>query len=533
MHANTVDRIVISSSRVILLVMSGSRGALAHLGVCWLKGMCLLKGMCSLKGVASLVSVFMVLGLGASPAGAFESRIMGGSGAGGSSNVVAISGRDENGWWLCSAAIWKPRILVTAAHCVTKRGSADPALEVRVFPPGAEALVYSNIGPQGASAVPVTSILRPAGYVNASELVQPNDIAFLVLGSDLAPAGFGRLATSAELTNWASIAKPITHVGYGLTGPNQRSTTPHTTTLSLVEFMNGRYGQQFSTAQTAQVSICPGDSGSPAFVDQASGDLLLGTMAGGTGPCRTTEGAPASTTAANVGLAVMGYLDLADAALAQAGYPLIPGAPMDRAGTSASSTVFLAWLPPSRNANTVTSYEVVDENDSVVCSTVATTCRVEGVTPGDHSYRVRSLNSQGEGDARPEAIAVRVGDPPAVIGLKNARATPVVSGVRITAQEGCFAARQGRRNLQAETQSGWVKLASATLVRDRQRCPKRKQPYLARYEFTVPTVTAAATPIALRTVGPANTQSRQSGITVYPSYEALLTSTLQARNPAS
>ncbi|MFM7145960.1 MAG: hypothetical protein ACKOW5_06455, partial [Actinomycetales bacterium] len=85
---------------------------------------------------------------------AFEGRIMGGSGAGGSSNVVAISTRDERGWWLCSAAMWKPRVLVTAAHCVTKEGSADPALEVRVFPPGAEALVYSNIGPQGASSVP-------------------------------------------------------------------------------------------------------------------------------------------------------------------------------------------------------------------------------------------------------------------------------------------------------------------------------------------------------------------------------------------
>ena len=458
---------------------------------------------------------------------------MGGSGAGGSTNVVALSARDEQGWWLCSAAMWKPRVLVTAAHCVTKEGSADPALEVRVFPPGVEALVYSNIGPQGASTVPVTAILRPSGYVNASELVQPNDIAFVVLGADLAPPGFSRLATTAELNQWASVAKPVTHVGYGLTGPGQRSTTPHTTTLSLTQFMSGRYGQQFSTAQTSQVTICPGDSGSPAFVDQATGDLLLGIMAGGSGACGSANGMQSAQAETNVGLAAIGYSDLADAALSLAGYPVIPGGSVDRVGTSAGSTVYLAWLPPSRNPTTVIGYEVFDESGTVVCTTVATTCRVEGVAPGNHAYRIRSVNAQGEGDAKPEAAAVTVGGQPMQVSLKTANTQPWVSGTTITAQEGCFAAKKGKRRLQANLDGTWVTLASAGLVRDQQSCPRRKRPYVARYELVIPAVRTPGSVVPLRTVNRADSDVRTTSATIYGTYEDLLNATLQARNPSS
>ena len=483
------------------------------------------------------VLAFAVLGAGTGAGSdhalAYESRIMGGSGAGGSTNVVALSARDEQGWWLCSAAMWKPRVLVTAAHCVTKEGSADPALEVRVFPPGVEALVYSNTGPQGASSVPVTAILRPSGYVNASDLVQPNDIAFVVLGADLAPAGFSRLATNAELNQWASIAKPVTHVGYGLTGPGQRSTTPHTTTLSLTQFMNGRYGQQFSTAQTAQVAICPGDSGSPAFVDQATGDLLLGTMAGGTGVCGSATEMQSAQADANVGLAAIGYADLADAALTLAGYPVIPGASVDRVATSAASTVYLAWLPPSRNATTVTGYEVFDENGTVVCTTVATTCRVEGVAPGAHAYRIRSLNAQGEGDAKPEAAAVTVSGQPVLVSLKNADAQPWIAGTTITAQEGCFAASKGKRRLQANLNGSWVTIASGALVRDRQSCPRRKRPFVARYEFVIPAATAPGSSVSLRTVNRTGGDARNSSTMIYGSHEDLLNATLASRNPSS
>ena len=483
--------------------------------------------------VCSAVTLASATMAGGGPALAFESSIMGGSGAGGSTNVVALSARDEQGWWLCSAAMWKPRVLVTAAHCVTKEGSADPALEVRVFPPGVEALVYSNIGPQGASSVPVTAVLRPSGYVNASELVQPNDIAFVVLGADLAPAGFSRLATIAELNQWVPVAKPVTHVGYGLTGPGQRSTTPHTTTLSLTQFMNGRYGQQFSTAQTAQVAICPGDSGSPAFVDQAAGDLLLGTMAGGTGVCGAATDMQSAQAEANVGLAAMGYADLADAALTLAGYPVIPGGSSDRVGTSAGSTVYLAWLPPSRNPATVTSYEVLDENGATVCSTVATTCRIEGVAPGDHAYRIRSVNAQGEGDAKPEAAAVTVSGQTPQLRLGGSESQPWVSGTTISAQEGCFAAKKSKRRLQANLGGAWVTLAAAALVRDRQSCPRSKRPFVARYTFVVPAVTSPSTPVALRTSTPAGGQERSSTTTIFPTFEDLLNATLQSRNSST
>lgn len=489
-----------------------------------------LRRVLAMAMVVSALSGAVVAMRGA-PSHAFERRIMGGSGAGGSTNVVALAARDEQGWWLCSAAMWKPRVLITAAHCVTKEGSADAATEVRVFAPGAEAVVFSNTGPQGASSVPVTTILRPAGYVNASTLVQPNDIAFLVLGADLAPAGFSRLASTAELTQWVSVAKPVTHVGYGLTGPGQRSTTPHATTLSLTQFLNGRYGQQFSTAQTAQVSICPGDSGSPAFVDQATGDLLLGTMAGGTGVCGTAAGVPSSLAESNVGLAAIGYPDLADAALTQAGYAAIPGAPTDREGTSSGSTVYLAWLPPSRNASSITGYEVLDASGTVVCTTVATSCRVDSVQPGTYGYRVRSVNAQGEGEARPEAIAVTVSNEPPMRSFQDSDEVPWVTGDSMSIVDGCFASKKGRRKLQADIAGSWVTLASAPLTRDRATCPRRNRPYSARYDFTVPGASTPGAEVALRTVGRLSAPTRTASTIVFPTYEAMLNAELLARNP--
>ena len=202
-------------------------------------------------------------------------RVMGGVGAGGDPRVVALALSNGSVWSKCSAAMWKPRILLTAAHCTTLLGSGNQVVDLKAFAPGVSALTYSNTGPQGASGVPVIGIYRPAGYVHADNSVQPNDISVIVLGADLAPGAFTRLATRAEMASWAAGKAPITHVGYGLTGPAQDTTTPNTVTLPLIYFDQFGRGTEFGTAQSGTQGICPGDSGSPAYFHSATGDLLL------------------------------------------------------------------------------------------------------------------------------------------------------------------------------------------------------------------------------------------------------------------
>ena len=336
-----------------------------------------------------------------------QPRIYGGTPAPGAPGVVALGLREGGAWsGECSAALWRPRLLITAAHCVTVAGSGATIEGIAVFPPGAPAVLFSNTGPQGASSAQVIGVYRAPDYVEANATVDPNDFAVLVLDRDLGPAGYTRLATGTELRRWAADRALIDHLGYGLTGVDMSTTVPMQVQLAMEAFSaSTRLGPAFSTAQSPTAGVCPGDSGSPAVRNEAGMSILLGPMVGGNAPCSGASGF------SNVGLAALGYLPVLNAALSSVGSPTIPNGPLTVTATARNRDAVLTWPVPAVSPETVVGYDVTDSRGSVVCTTTSTTCTVPNLPDGEHRFWVRARNIEGEGGSSIDAAIVRIAPP--------------------------------------------------------------------------------------------------------------------------
>jgi len=333
-------------------------------------------------------------------------RVMGGAPAVGDQVAVGIIMRDGDRWpKVCTAALWKPRILLTAAHCLTKSGTSNVVDGVKAFPPGIAIQAYSNIQPN-ASPIGVLGIQRPEGYVSTGPEVKANDIAAIVLNSDLAPTAITRLATTAEVDRLVQQQGPVTMIGYGQTGPGIANNLPNAVTLPLTQLVtDSALGDIFLAATTDGRDACPGDSGAPVIATGATGTLLLGTQAGASGPC---FGRPEGAT---INLLAMGYLDLLNAALAQAGYPLVPGPAQQITATARNRVVTMAWAAPAIAPEAVVAYEVIGRDGSIACTTASTSCSIRGLADGDYSFTVRSRNAEGEGDAPSATASAMVAGP--------------------------------------------------------------------------------------------------------------------------
>lgn len=345
----------------------------------------------SLTGVVALC---LPVSSAALAQGAPIPRVMGGSPALGDRVAVAIIMREGDSWpKVCTAVLWKPRVLLTAAHCVTKSGTSTNVDGVKAFPPGIEIQAYSNIQPN-ASPIPVTGIVRPDGYVNSGTQVSPNDVAAIVLASDLAPTAVTRLATRVEVERMAQQAAPATMIGYGQAGPGVQNSIPNAVSLPVTRLWLGApLGDVFLAHTSNGQDACPGDSGAPVLATGSSGTLLLGNQAGASGPC---FGRPEGAT---VNFLAMGYLPMLNTALAQAGYSPIPGPPVQPTATARNRDVIVAWQAPAIAPQAVIGYEVLDASGASVCTTAAMTCTVPKRPDGSYAYTVRSRNADGEGDA--------------------------------------------------------------------------------------------------------------------------------------
>lgn len=333
-------------------------------------------------------------------------RVMGGTPAVGDRVTVGIIMRDGDRWpKVCTAVLWKPRVLLTAAHCLTKSGTSTVVDGVKAFPPGIAIQAFSNIQPN-ASPIAVTGIHRPDGYLSEGTQVSPNDIAAIVLASDLAPSAITRLATTAEVEALAQQGAPVTMIGYGQAGPGVENNVPNALSLPLARlWLDAPLGNVFLASTNNGRDACPGDSGAPVISTGSSGTLLLGTQAGASGPCfGRSEGA-------TVNLLAMGYLAMLNAALGQAGYPLIPGPAQDIRATARNREVTVSWQPPLIAPEAAVAYEVIGADGSMACSTASTNCVLPDLPDGTYAFTVRSRNTQGEGDAPVATSTVMVAGP--------------------------------------------------------------------------------------------------------------------------
>lgn len=217
----------------------------------------------------------------------------------------------------CTGSLWRSRIIVTAAHCLSDEESGSPtvnAADIRVYLPGAD----KAAGPVGVRVTQV--IFDPNWTANSDDGEQAErDIAYLILDAPLGTPTWSRMATPDEVMEIARTGAPVEYVGYGLTGPRddpaaQSSPVPLSLTTRLVEGYSGGLGE-FTTAGDRVRGTCAGDSGGPFLATLGGQVLYLGPLSGGLGfPCESQDEKPSDSGAVASGMAA-----LAKQALAAAG----------------------------------------------------------------------------------------------------------------------------------------------------------------------------------------------------------------------
>jgi secreted trypsin-like serine protease len=229
------------------------------------------------------------------------SSIINGKASVGSDYVVTMLFGDEKSSH-CTGAYLRPRVVVTAAHCVIKAGSRTPELtrpiqDWYVLQPGID---WQNSDIK-SSKVKVLKIWTDPDYFNRWEPekglreTQVNDIAFLFLDRELNGPTVSRAANREEIESFRLGQGRAFHLGYGCIGETWENRKNNDGRPYLAEDIVGTNIGSLSTPiwdrfllaqyQAGKGEVCSGDSGSPLLMKKGSEVLYLGSIfAGGNGP---------------------------------------------------------------------------------------------------------------------------------------------------------------------------------------------------------------------------------------------------------
>ena len=232
------------------------------------------------------------------------SAIYGGSLSIGDTRVVKIweDKGFQNG---CSAALLTPQIVVSAAHC-TDHGTPHEgmAYETSAFIP-AKQWWASSPGVDASVVGLSTRVKIVKGYITKGYknlwpctwrgCTQVDDIVFYILEKPLVASYSIRIATEADVAKIKKQQMVVTHIGYGYRGdvnsPQNIDGKPYkipgtaVNNIVRIGYADKKTNKIIETLQSKTQSLCPGDSGSPVYVNINGVEKNLAVQFAGSGLC--------------------------------------------------------------------------------------------------------------------------------------------------------------------------------------------------------------------------------------------------------
>ena len=242
------------------------------------------------------LGAFIFLIISTTPA----NSIINGTASVGADYVVTMLFGEEKPSSHCTGAYLRPRVVVTAAHCVIKQGARAPELvkpieDWYVSQPGVDWLTPET----RSSRVKVLKIWTDPDYFNRWEPekglreTQVNDVAFLFLERELNGPTVSRAANRDEIESFRFGQGRAFHLGYGCIGTSWEQRRSNDGKPYLAQGIVGTDIQSiahirdrwlFARYSEGNAEVCSGDSGSPLLMRKGSEILYLGTIfAGGNG----------------------------------------------------------------------------------------------------------------------------------------------------------------------------------------------------------------------------------------------------------